>query len=172
MWRSWCEEHGIQCCRHPSCWFLKRAYCSASHDSSYCAYQMLSTECVTYQPETCYPWLHKLIDIRSRTASENLFTQWQDLFSVFLSTDLLVRGDSCVSSHIVSSENPCCVSEHPRKHRRVCCHFERRNFVFENCQICSSESTHCGDGSLSCSIELMALPVLSFETTFFCHVVQ
>ena len=28
--------------------------------------------------------------------------------------------------------------------RRVCFHFERRVFFFENCQICSGEPTHCG----------------------------
>ena len=66
-------------------------------------------------------------------------------------------GHSCVSSHTVSSVNPRCVSDRPRKHRRVCCHSKRRDFVFENCQICSSNSTHCGDGFLSGSIALMAL---------------
>ena len=106
-----------------------------------------------------YLWLQKLIDTRSKTESEKLFTQWQDLFPVFLSTNLLVRGHSCVSSHIVSSENPCCVPDRPRKHRRVCCRFKRRDFVFENCQICSSESTHCGDCFLSCFIAMMAVPV-------------
>ena len=35
-------------------------------------------------------------------------------------TNLLVRGHSCVSSYIVPSENPCCVSDRPREHRRVC----------------------------------------------------
>ena len=84
MWGPRCEEHGIQCCRHPSCWFLKKAYCSASHDSSCCAYQMLITQCIASQPEACYPWLDMLIDIRSRTASEDLIPQWKNLFSVFL----------------------------------------------------------------------------------------
>ena len=156
-WGPRCEEHCIRRCWHPSCWFLETAYCSASHDASCCAHPMLITECVTSQPEACYPWLQKLIDICSWTASENLFTQWQDFFSVFPSTNLLVRGHLCVSSHTASSENPCCVSDLPRKHRRVCCHFKRRDFVFENCQICSRESTHCGDCLLSCSIALMAL---------------
>ena len=61
------------------------------------------------------------------------------------------------SSHIVSSENPCCVSDRPRKHRKVCCHFKRRDFIFENCQIYSGKSTHSGDGFLNYSIALMAL---------------
>ena len=109
---------------------------------SCCANQVLVTECVTSQPEACYPWLQKLIDVGSWTASENLLTQWQDFFPVFLSTNLLARGHSCVSSHIVSSENPRCVSDRPRQHRRMCCHYKRRDFVFENCQICSGKSTH------------------------------
>ena len=66
---------------------------TASRDSSCYAYQMLITECVTSQPEACYPWPQKLIDIGSWTASENLFTQWQDLFPVFLSTNLLLVRD-------------------------------------------------------------------------------
>ena len=95
---------------------------------------------------------------RARTCSH----QWQDFFSAFLSRNLLVRGHSCVSSHIVSSENPCCVSDRPRKHRRVCCHFKKTRLVFENCQICSSEShalwrllsqlLHCSDSSACCRI--------------------
>ena len=109
------KSHGIQCCRHPPCWFLKTAYCSASHDSSCCAEQMLITECIASQPEAGYPWLHKLVDIRSKTAREDLFPQWKNLFSVFLSTSLLVPSHSCVPCHIVSRENPCCVSDRPRK---------------------------------------------------------
>ena len=89
----------------------------------------------------------------SWTASEDLFFQWKNLFSVFLSTNLLVRSHSCVPSHIVSRENPCCVSDRPRKH--VCCDCKRRDLVFDNCQICSSKSTHCGDGFLRFSIALM-----------------
>ena len=52
---------------------LKTAYCSASHDSSCIAYQMLITQCIASQPETCYPWLHQLMNIRSRarTCSPN-----------------------------------------------------------------------------------------------------
>ena len=115
MWRPRCEEHGIQRCRHPPCWFLKTAYCFASHDSSCCADQMLITQCIASQPEAGYPWLHKLVGIHSRTASEDLFPQWKNLFSVFLSTNLLVRSHSCVPSHIVPRENPCCVSDRPRK---------------------------------------------------------
>ena len=84
MWEPRCEEHGIQCSRHTSCWFLKTAYCSASHDSSCCACQMLITQCIVSQPEACYPWLQKLVDIRSRTASEDLFPQRKNLFSAFL----------------------------------------------------------------------------------------
>ena len=132
---------------------------------------MLITECVTSQPEACYPWLQKLMDVGSWTTSENLFIQWQDFFLVPLSTNLLVRGHSCVSSHVVSSENPRCVSDRPRQHRRMCRHFKRLDFVFENCQMCSSESTQCGDGILRGSIALMALVsvTLSFRTTFSCH---
>ena len=37
-----------------------------------------------------------------------------------------------VSPHIELSENPCCVSDPPRKHRRVCCHFERRILSLRN----------------------------------------
>ena len=136
---SRCEEHCVQRCWHPCCWFLE-----------------IVTECVTSQPKACYPWLQKLIDIGSWTASENLFTQWQDLLPVFLSTNLLIRGHSCVSSHIVSSENPSCVSARPRKNQRVCC--RRRDFVFENCQICSSKwrrlspRLHRSDGSVSVTL--------------------
>ena len=171
MWGPRCEEHCIHHCRYSSCWFLKAAYCSASHDASCCANKMLITECVTSQPETCYPWLQKLIDIRSWTASENLFTQMQDLLSVFLSTNHLVRGHSCVSSHFVSSENPCCVSDRPRKHRRVCCHFKRLDFCL--CELPRTVETafsaaHCSDGSVS----VIHVPILSFRTTFFCHLVQ
>ena len=133
-------------------WFSETAYCSTSHDSSCCAYQMLITECVTSQPEACDPWLQKVIDVGSCTTSENLFKQWQDFFPVLLSTNLLVWGHSCVSSHIVSSENPRCVSDRPRQ---VCCHFKRQDFVFENCQI--QQATHCGDGFLRGSIALMVL---------------
>ena len=115
MWRPRCEEHGVERCRHPSCW-LKTKYCSASHDSS----------CSASQPEACYPWLHELIDIRCKTASDDLFPQWKNLFSLFLSTNLLERSHSCVPSHIVSRENPCCVSDRPRKHW-VCCHCKRRD---------------------------------------------
>ena len=127
MWGPRCEEHCTHRCRHPSCWFLETAYCSASHDASCCANQILIAESVTSQPEACYPWLQKLIGIRS-WASENLFTQKADFFSVFLSTNLLVRSHSCISSHILSSENPCCVSDRPRKHRRVCCHCQKTGF--------------------------------------------
>ena len=72
-----CGEHVVKsiafnAAGHPSCWFLETAYCSASDDSSCCAYQMLITEGVTSQPEACYPWLQKLIDICSWTGSENL----------------------------------------------------------------------------------------------------
>ena len=35
---------------------------------------------VTSQPKACYTWLLKLIDIGSWASSENLFTQWHDLF--------------------------------------------------------------------------------------------
>ena len=46
---------------------------TASRDSSCCAYQMFITECVTSQPEACYPWPQKLIDLapglRARTCS-------------------------------------------------------------------------------------------------------
>ena len=129
-----CGDHGVKSIAfdgawHPSCWFLETACSSASHDSNRCACRLLITECVTSQPLASR--LQKLIDTCSWTASENSFTQWQDLFPVFLSTNLLVRGHSCVSSHIVSSENPCCASDRPRKHRRVCCHFKRRDFVLE-----------------------------------------
>ena len=122
MWRPRCEEHGIQCCRHPSCWFLKTAYCSASHDSSCCAYQMLITQCVMFQPEVCYSWLQKVIDICCWTASENLFTWWQD---------------------------------RARKHRRGCCHFRRRDFVFQQVHALwrrLSPLLHCSDGSVSVTL--------------------
>ena len=62
---------------------------------------MLITECVTSQPEACYPWPQKLIDIVSWIASENLFTQWQDLFPVFLSTNLLVGVSRVIFSHCI-----------------------------------------------------------------------
>ena len=59
-----------------------------------CANQMLITESVTAQPKTCDPWLQNLVDIGSWAASENLFTQWQDLcISVHDSS----RTVSCVS---------------------------------------------------------------------------
>ena len=131
VWGPRCEEDCIHRWWHPSCWFLKTAYFSASHDANCCANQVLVTEGVTSLPEACYPWLQKLIDISSWTASENFLTQRQDFFSLFL-----------CSSHIVSSENPCSVSDRPRKHWRVCCHLKGRDFVFENCQKCSNESTH------------------------------
>ena len=73
------------------CFFLEIAYCSASPDSSCCTYLMLVTECVTSQKYECYPWLQKLVDTGSWTAIENLFTQWQNLFPVFQTTNLLVR---------------------------------------------------------------------------------
>ena len=142
---------------------------------------MLITVCVTFQPEACYPWLQKPIDVGSWTVSENLITEWQDLFPVFLSTNFLVRGHSCVSSHIVSGENPCCVSDRLGKHRRVCCHFKRRDFIFENCQICSSKSTHrgdgfsqrlqCSDGSVSAKLAV-EIASLVLPDDILCHFVQ
>ena len=150
------EEHCVERCWHTSCFFLETAYCSASHDSNCCAYLMLVTECVTSQTDDCYAWLQKLVDIGSWTASENLFTQWQNLFLVFLSTNLLARSHSCVSSTIVPIENSRCMCDRPRQNRRVCCHFKRRDFVFENCQTCFSNSTHCGDGLLRGSIAPMS----------------
>ena len=38
------------------------------------------------------------------------------------------------------------MSGRPRQHRRVCCHFKRRDCVFDNRQGCSGKSTHCADG--------------------------
>ena len=181
MWRPRCEEHCIQCCCTHLAGSWRRAHCSASHDSSCCAYQMLITECVPSQPEACCPWPQKLIDTSSWMASEDLFAQWKNLYFVFLSTNLLVRSHSCVIFHIVSRENPCRVSDRPRKHWCMCCHCKRLDFVFDNCQICSSMSTYCGDGFLRCCIALMGLcrcylsqnlSVLFFRTTFFCHFVQ
>ena len=104
--RSRRGDHGVKSiafnrCWHPSCWFLETAHCSAPHDASCCAHPMLISECVTSQLEACYPWLQKLVDICSWTASENLFTQWQDFFSVFPSTNLLIQGHLCVSSHTI-----------------------------------------------------------------------
>ena len=40
--------------------FLETACCFISHDSSWCACQMLITECVTSHPEACYIFLKKL----------------------------------------------------------------------------------------------------------------
>ena len=39
----------------------------------------------------------------------------------------------------------------------MCRYFKRRDFVFENCQICSSKTAHCRDGSLRGSMALMVL---------------
>ena len=85
-------------------------------DSSYSAYQMLITQCIASQPEACYPWLK---EVHCRGAVPFLYS---------LSTNLLVRGHSCVSSHTVSSENPCCVCDRPRKRWKVCCHFKGQGF--------------------------------------------
>ena len=75
-------------------------------DANCCAYRMLIIGCVTSQPKACDPWLQKLIDIGSWATSENLFTKCQDLSSLLLSTSLLVRSLSCVSSLVVSCEKP------------------------------------------------------------------
>ena len=58
--------------------------------------------------------MQKLFVIGSWATSENLFSKWQDLFPLLLSTNLLVRSQSCVSSHAVSCGNPRCVSDCPR----------------------------------------------------------
>ena len=46
---SRCEEHCVQRCWHPPCFWE------------------IVTECVTSQPKACYPWLQKLIDTGSWT---------------------------------------------------------------------------------------------------------
>ena len=109
-----------------------------------------------------HPWLQKLIDICSWTVSENLFTQWQDLFPVLLFTNLLVRGHSCGFSHNVSSENPRGVSDRPRQHRRMCCHFNRLDFCLQELpdmfwQVHAlwrrlSQLLQCSDGSVSVTL--------------------
>ena len=78
-----CGDHGVKSISfNAACTHLAGSW---RHDSSCCACQMLITERVTYQPEVCYPWLQKMIDIGSWTTSENLFTQWQDLSPVLRS---------------------------------------------------------------------------------------
>ena len=104
---SRCEEHCVQRCWHPPC-FLE-----------------IVTECVTSQPKACYPCLQKLIDTGSWT---ELVHPSGRISCLYLSTNLLIRGHSCVSSHIVSSANPSCVSDRPRKNHSVCCRFKRRDF--------------------------------------------
>ena len=65
---------------------------------------MLITECVTAQPKARIPWVKILVDIGSWAASQNLFTQWLDLFLVFLSTNLVMWFDVSVPAHIISCE--------------------------------------------------------------------
>ena len=154
MWGRRCEEHCIHRCWHPSCWFLETR--TALLLMTPAAVPIRSSSLSVSRPNQ-RPVIHgcreKLIDISSWTTSENLFTQWQDLFPVRESS----RTGSFVSLFSVPNENPRCVSIRPRQNRRVCCRFKRRDFVFENCQICSGESTHCGDGFLRGSVALMAL---------------
>ena len=155
MWRPRCEEHGIQCCRHPPCWFLKTAYCS--HDSSCCADQnsLLSVSRPRQRPVThgCISLLTFAPGRRARTRSPNgrisFLCFCPRIFScgvirVSLLTLYLGRiHAACLIVH--GSIGECVVSG------------KDGIFVFHHCQICSSKSTICGDGFLRCSIALMAL---------------
>ena len=135
-----CRDHSVKSIAFNAagthlCWFLETASCSTSHDSSCCAHQMLITECVTSQPEACYPRLQKLIDIGSWTTSENLFTQWQDLFSRNSVHESSRTGSflSLLTLYRVRTHAACLIT-HGRIGECVVASKDGK-FVFENCQI-------------------------------------
>ena len=144
MWRPRCENHCLQSFWYPSSWFLETADCPTSHHTSCCAYQMLITECVASQPKARNPWLQALVDIGSWAASEeDLFSRWQDLLPVFLSTNVLVR---CQTSLIVhGSIGECVVTP------------KNGNLSLKSCQICAGKTAHFGDGFLRGAVALMTL---------------
>ena len=148
--------HCFQRCWHPSCWFLETAYCSTSHDSSCCAHQMLITECVTFQPESCHQRLQKPIDTGSLDDERELVHPVAGSLSC-ISVHESSRTGSFVWSLLTLYRvrtHVACLIVHGRI-GEVCCHFKRRDFVFENCKICSqqvhdlwrrfSSRRHCSD---------------------------
>ena len=129
------EEHGIEMLPAPTLLVLEGGVLLC-----------FFTQCIASKPER----LHKLVDIRSRTESEDLLSQWKNLSSVFLSTNLVVRSHSCVPSHIEAHENTCCVSDRPLKDG-ILSLITARYVPASPCTV----ETAC----LRCSIALMAVSV-------------
>ena len=112
-------------------------------------------------------WLTLVLD------GEDLFPLWKNLFSVLLSTNLVARGNSCVSSNIISNGIPCSVwkvvtsKDWILSLRTVRCVLASPRTVETSFSAAPVLWWLCAGNVLS-----QNLSVLSFKTTFFWHFVQ